>query len=106
MLAFETALLIVVSVAFGGSALFAIYRIVVGPTILDRMIASDVLLTTLILIVGADMVFRQHTQGIPLMIVLAATGVFASITVARYVSKQDRQPDDSTDTSTHVEVPR
>jgi multicomponent Na+:H+ antiporter subunit F len=80
----------IAGVMFTIAALLTVYRIVRGPSILDRMIASDVLLTTLILVVGAEMVYNGHTRTIPLMVVLAATAIFATIAVARYVSKQDR----------------
>lgn len=70
-------------------AMLTLYRLVRGPTILDRMIASDVLLTTLMLAVGADMVINSHTRTVPVLLALAATAIFASIAVARYVSKQD-----------------
>ncbi|MGK0722924.1 monovalent cation/H+ antiporter complex subunit F [Leucobacter sp. W1478] len=72
------------------TALFTVIRIVRGPTILDRMIASDVLLTTLILAVGTDMVLRNHVDGIPLMTAIAATAVLATIAVARYVKRRTR----------------
>ncbi|WP_353988346.1 monovalent cation/H+ antiporter complex subunit F [Ruicaihuangia caeni] len=71
------------------ASLFALYRIVRGPSILDRMIASDMLLTTLVIVVGVEMVYNDHLDTVPLMIVLASTAIFASISVARYVSKQD-----------------
>lgn len=71
-------------------AVLSLYRVVRGPSILDRMIASDVLLTTLMLVVGTEMVINGHTRTIPLMVVLASTAVFGTIAVARYVSKQDR----------------
>jgi multicomponent Na+:H+ antiporter subunit F len=74
---------------FTAAALLAVARIVRGPSILDRVIASDVLLTTLLLVIGAEMVINHHTRTIPLMVVLAATAVFGTIAVARYVSKQD-----------------
>jgi len=83
-------LYLAVGILFTIAALFIIYRIVRGPSILDRMIASDVLLTTLMLVVGAEMVYNGHTRTIPLMVVLASTAIFATIAVARYVSKQDR----------------
>lgn len=72
------------------TALFTVIRIVRGPTILDRMIATDVLLTTLILAVGTDMVLRNHVDGIPLMTAIAATAVLATIAVARYVKRRTR----------------
>ena len=80
---------IVVGVLFTAGAFLALYRIVRGPTILDRVIASDVLLTTLILVVGAEMVYNGHTRTVPMMLVMAATAIFGTITVARYVSTHD-----------------
>jgi multicomponent Na+:H+ antiporter subunit F len=81
-------ILITVGVLLAVAAGASVYRIVRGPAILDRMIASDMLVTTLILVLGAEMVYHHHTRTIPIMIVLAATAVFASMSVARYVSKQ------------------
>lgn len=83
----------VVILGLTATALAAVARIVMGPTILDRMIASDVLLTTLMLAVGADMVLRGHTDSIPLMTVIAATAVLATIVVARYVRRRARMPE-------------
>ena len=77
-------------ILFTAGVLLAVVRIVRGPSILDRVIASDVLLTTLLLVIGAEMVVNGHTRTIPLMVVLAATALFGTIAVARYVSKQDK----------------
>lgn len=87
-----TALLIAASIGLTLTALAAIVRIVRGPTILDRMVASDVLLTTLMLAVGTDMVVRGHTDTIPLMTVIAATATFATIVVARFVKRRAQNP--------------
>ncbi len=81
---------IAVAILFASGAFLALYRVVRGPSILDRMIASDVLLTTLILVVGADMVINGHTRSIPIMLVLSAIAIVATVSVAKYVSKQDR----------------
>ncbi|MDO7881238.1 MrpF/PhaF family protein [Antiquaquibacter soli] len=83
---------------FTAAAALALVRVVRGPSILDRMIASDVLLTTLILVVGAEMVVNGHTRTVPLMLVLSGVAIFATVAVARYVSKQDRG-DGSTDSA-------
>ncbi len=85
----------VMGILFTAAALLALYRIVRGPSILDRMIASDVMLTTLILVVGAEMVLNGHTRNVPLMLVLAAIAIFATVAVARYVSKQDKPDADA-----------
>lgn len=88
------AIVTIVSAILGltATAFCAIVRIVRGPTILDRMIASDVLLTTLVLAAGADMAIRGHTDSIPLMTGIAATAVLATITVARYVKRRATHP--------------
>jgi multicomponent Na+:H+ antiporter subunit F len=87
---------IVIGSLFAVAGLASLYRIVRGPAILDRMIASDMLVTTIICVLGTDMVYNNHTRSVPIMVVLALIAVFASMTVARYVSKQsaDRRPAD------------
>jgi multicomponent Na+:H+ antiporter subunit F len=74
---------------FTVAAILAVVHVVRGPSILDRVIGSDVLLTTLILILGTEAVINGHTQTIPIMVVLAATAAFSTVAVARYVSRQD-----------------
>lgn len=78
----------IVGVLFAIAAAASVYRVVRGPAILDRMIASDMLVTTVICVLGAEMVYHGHTRSIPIMMVLALVAVFASMSVARYVSKQ------------------
>ena len=91
-----TVLYFTAGLMFTAAALLAVFRIVRGPSILDRVIASDVLLTTLLLVIGAEMVVTGHTRTIPIMVVLAATAVFGTIAVARYVSKQDKPAGEET----------
>lgn len=70
------------------TAFAALVRIVRGPTILDRMVASDVLLTTLMLAIGSHMALKGSTENIPIMVAIAATSVLATIVVARYVRRR------------------
>ena len=76
-------------IVFTAAAILGVVQVVRGPSILDRVIGSDVLLTTLILVIGAEMVVNGHTQTIPIMVVLAATAAFSTVAVARYVTRQD-----------------
>ncbi|GAA1723328.1 monovalent cation/H+ antiporter complex subunit F [Microbacterium paludicola] len=80
----------VILVAFAVAAALTIVRIVVGPSILDRAVASDVLLTEVLCVLGAEMVINQHARSIPIMLIIAAVGVFGSISVARFVARRDR----------------
>lgn len=83
----------VIGGAFTAAALLALVRLVRGPTIVDRMVASDTILTIVICILGADMVRGGHTTTLPLTLTLAMTAFIASVAVARYVSRE-ATPDD------------
>ncbi|WP_314427180.1 monovalent cation/H+ antiporter complex subunit F [uncultured Microbacterium sp.] len=83
------ALLLVIMVVFGVAAILTIIRIVRGPSILDRAVASDVLLTEVMCVLGAEMAINGHTRTIPVLLIIAAVGVFGSISVARFVARRD-----------------
>lgn len=82
-------LMILILVVFGLAAILTVVRIIRGPSILDRAVASDVLLTEVMCVLGAEMAINGHTRSIPVMLIIAAVGVFGSISVARYVARRD-----------------
>ncbi|WP_460798014.1 monovalent cation/H+ antiporter complex subunit F [Microbacterium sp. GXF0217] len=82
-------LMTVILVVFGIAAILTVVRIVRGPSILDRAVASDVLLTEVMCVLGAEMAINGHTRSIPVLLIIAAVGVFGSISVARYVARRD-----------------
>ncbi|MEU2204230.1 monovalent cation/H+ antiporter complex subunit F [Microbacterium oleivorans] len=84
-----TALIVVICAVFGVAALFTVWRIIIGPSILDRAVASDVLLTLLICALGAEMAINQHTRTLPVLLIVAAVGVFGSVSIARFVARRD-----------------
>lgn len=83
------ALLIAIYVVFGVAALLTLWRIVIGPSILDRAVASDVLLTLVMCVLGAEMAINHHTRTLPVLLIIAAVGVFGSISIARFVARKD-----------------
>jgi len=86
-----TVLWFIAGILFTAAALCVLGRLIAGPTLIDRLIASDVLLTTLVLVVGTEMVVNGHTRTIPLMVVLVATAILSSIAVARFASRTTAQ---------------
>lgn len=82
-------LLLLIMVVFGLAAVLALIRIVRGPSILDRAVASDVFLTEVMCVIGAEMAINGHTRNIPVLLIIAAVGVFGSIAVARFVARRD-----------------
>jgi multisubunit Na+/H+ antiporter MnhF subunit len=62
-----------------------LYRILVGPSVADRVAATDLLTTTIIAVV---LVFglRAHTRNyIDIVMVMAALGFFGTVALAKYV---------------------
>lgn len=82
-------LLTAIYVVFGVAALLTLWRIIVGPSILDRAVASDVLLTEVMCVLGAEMAINHHTRSLPVLLIIAAVGVFGSISIARFVARRD-----------------
>lgn len=83
------ALFVIILVVFSIAALLTVVRIVRGPSILDRAVAGDVLLTEVMCVLGADMAINGHARSLPVLLIIAAIGVFGSISVARFVARRD-----------------
>ena len=83
-------LLLAIYVTFAVAALLTLWRIVIGPSILDRAVASDVLLTLVMCVLGAEMAINQHTRTLPVLLIIAAVGVFGSVSIARFVARRDQ----------------
>ncbi len=79
----------IVYAVFALAALLTVWRIITGPSILDRAVASDVLLTLVMCVLGAEMAINHHTRTLPLLLIVAAVGVFGSISIARFVARRD-----------------
>jgi len=71
----------------------SILRIVRGPSLLDRAIASDVLLVVLSGALILDMAVNRHTNTIVLVVLASMVGFVGSVTLARFV--EDNRPDHS-----------
>jgi multicomponent Na+:H+ antiporter subunit F len=78
----------VVIVLLGGAALMAVFRVVTGPTILDRMVALEVLLVTVMCGLLVEMAYERDTYALSLVLCLALLGFVGSVSVARFVSRR------------------
>ena len=82
-------LIVAGSVLLAASVVIALFRIVRGPSILDRMIGTDVVLASIMCGLGGYMALSDRTDLLPVLIVLAMLGFVGSVSVSRYVSKSD-----------------
>ncbi|MCU1572926.1 MAG: hypothetical protein JWO93_1008 [Micrococcaceae bacterium] len=73
---------VILTLAAGGT----IYRIAVGPSLLDRVLAADVLLAVLGAALATEMAVNRHLDNLVLLIAVSVIGFIGSVAVARFVS--------------------
>ena len=78
--------LAVTAVILSLAAAGAIIRIARGPSLLDRVLASDVLLAILGAALCIDMAVNRHLNNLMLLVALSIIGFIGSVTVARFVA--------------------
>ena len=72
-------------VAAGGLTLVRIIR---GPTILDRAVATDVLLAVAVAAIATEAAYSRDATALPVLVVLALVGFVGSVSVARFASRR------------------
>lgn len=87
MIPAEMWMLGIAGVLFAIAAVMAIIRIVIGPSIVDRVVASDTLATIVMCALIADMAIQGHTSTLPLVLGLAMGASIGTMAVARFVSR-------------------
>ncbi|GGP83269.1 monovalent cation/H+ antiporter complex subunit F [Streptosporangium pseudovulgare] len=80
----------VVLALLGGAAAMTLYRLVRGPSMLDRAIALDVLTAVVMCAIGAAAVARGQYSALPLLPVLTLLGFVGSVSLARFFAGRAR----------------
>jgi len=65
----------------------AVYRLVIGPTLADRVIALDLLLVALMTAIVIDAAHRRSTTWLNLLVVIAIIGFTATVAVSRFMER-------------------
>ena len=73
----------------GVAALLLVVRISWGPTMLDRIVALDVLVAVVICGLALEAAANQHTTTLPVLVVLSLLGFVGSVSVARFSPGSD-----------------
>lgn len=81
-----TAVIYVVGGILSLAAIMAVYRAVIGPSVLDRVLALDVVLATIGAGLVLNMIVGRHTDNLVLLVVVSLIGFIGSVTVARFVT--------------------
>lgn len=72
-------------VVLGLAAVLTLIRMVRGPSVLDRAIAAEVMVTILVCALGAEAALARHTTTLPILVSLSLLGFVGSVAVVRFV---------------------
>ena len=73
----------------GLAALCLLARATMGPTMLDRTVALDVLIAVVIGGVAVEAAVYRHTFTLPILLVLTLLGFVCSVSIARFTRGSD-----------------
>ncbi len=80
---------LVCTVVLGVAGALTLYRLVRGPTALNRTVALDVIVAISVCAMAVEAAVNLHTTTLPLLLVLSLLGFVGSVSVARFASRED-----------------
>jgi multicomponent Na+:H+ antiporter subunit F len=83
-----TVLTIAAGAVLALAGVLVVVRIVRGPTVLDRVVALDVLVAIMVCGFGLEAAVGRHSTTLPILIALSMLGFVGSVSVARFVAKE------------------
>lgn len=84
-----TFLAVVLTVLLSVTALLALARIYRGPSLLDRVVGADLLLSTMLGAVGAEAAVNRHATTLPVLVVLSLLGFVGSVAMVRFAVREE-----------------
>lgn len=85
-----TIVAVTVSVLLFAAVSLVLFRIVRGPTTLDRIVAVDVLLAVVVCAIAAEAAYTRDATSLPILVVLSVLGFIGSVSVARFSPRSRR----------------
>ncbi|KKJ93764.1 monovalent cation/H+ antiporter complex subunit F [Micromonospora sp. HK10] len=84
-----TLLAVALTGLFSVTALLALARIYRGPSLLDRIVGADLLLSTMLGAVGAEAAVNRHATTLPVLVVLSLLGFVGSVALVRFAVREE-----------------
>ncbi len=84
-----TSVVVISVILLGIAALLLLHRMVIGPTVLDRAVAFDVIVALTLIGVALDAAVRRTDDTLPILVVLSMIGFLGSVAIARFGNPRD-----------------
>jgi multicomponent Na+:H+ antiporter subunit F len=85
----------------GGGALLALVRLARGPSLLDRVVATDTLLVVIACGLAVYAALERDPTVVPVLVVVSLLAFVGSVSVARYVGGMPLRSEGSEDVGQH-----
>jgi multicomponent Na+:H+ antiporter subunit F len=72
------------------AAVLVLTRMAIGPTMLNRVVAMDVLIAIVVAGLGLEAALNRHATTLPILVVLSLVGFVGSVSVARFAAHDDK----------------
>lgn len=86
-----TIVAVIATVLLAAAGALTLSRIVRGPTILDRAVATDVLLAVVISAIATEAAYTRDATALPVLVVLSILGFIGSVSVARFATRDGQR---------------
>ncbi|MFE9203067.1 monovalent cation/H+ antiporter complex subunit F [Micromonospora sp. NPDC007230] len=83
-----TLLAAALTVLISVTALLALARIYRGPSLIDRVVAADLLLSTILAAVAVEAAVNRHATTLPILVVLSLLGFVGSVSLVRFAVRE------------------
>lgn len=84
-----TVAVVIVIVLLSSAAGLALFRVVRGPAVLDRVIAVEVLLSIMIGALGAEAAVNRHATTLPILLAISMLGFVGSVALVRFAAGEE-----------------
>jgi multicomponent Na+:H+ antiporter subunit F len=80
-----TAVAVIAHALLGGGALLALVRLARGPSLLDRVVATDTLLVIISASLAVHAALERDPTVVPVLVVVSLLAFVGSVSIARYI---------------------
>ncbi|MEV0154718.1 monovalent cation/H+ antiporter complex subunit F [Micromonospora sp. NPDC050686] len=84
-----TVVAVLVAALLAVAGALTLTRIIRGPSILDRAVATDVLLAVVVAAIATEAAYTRDATALPVLVVLAVLGFVGSVSVARFAARRN-----------------
>ncbi len=82
--------LTVVVVLLGAAAAITVLRLLLGPSVLDRMVALEMLLSIVLCGLATFAAITLDSSSVPVLVVVSLLGFVGSVSIARLLGQERR----------------